>query len=237
MKHGFIAAFAFLLLPLAGRAQEPTFMEAATHPGQGQFYSRALLFASEDDDYATLLKLSYGIVADLALQLDGQYEALNDASDLATGSVRLKYRILQRDLTPLNTWRASILAGAEKAEGIDTAARLGLVTTTILDRHGLNGQVDWTGTPSEPDEFEINVSHLYRIVPAEYAADTKGAWYTMLESLNTVRDNGDYRIDVAPGLLYEAAKWAAEASIRLNVAEEGDPEPDYIAALGLRYLF
>ena len=111
------------------------------------------------------------------------------------------------------------------------------VTTAILGRHGLNGQLDWAGNPSRPDEFLLNASHLYRLFPAEYGPDTTGSWYTILEWLNTINDEGDYSIDVAPGLLYEAWKWAAEAGVRLPVAERAYPEPDYTIEVGVRYLF
>jgi len=225
------------VLPLSTLAQEPAFMEAATHPGQGQFYSRLLFFGSEGDEYAAALKLSYGIIADLALQLDGEHRWLPDESDLTTSTVRLKYRILQKDLSPLNTWRASVLVGADFPEGGDPAPRLGAVTTAILGRHGLNGQIDWTGNQSEPDEFMLNTSYLYRIAPVEYSQTTKAAWYTMLELLNTFHDNSDRYIDIAPGLLYEARRWAAEISIRLPLDESGPRETDYTIEAGVRYLF
>ncbi|MBT8042565.1 MAG: hypothetical protein KJN98_05300 [Pontiella sp.] len=228
-----------LLLPaLCAQAQESTFTGAATHPGQGQLYSRALFMADDNDEYEAHVRLAYGIISRMALVLDGHHEWLSDESDYSSLTARLKYRVLQRDFGPINTWRASIVGGVEFPEYDDPAPHLGAVTTAIINRHGLNGQIDWAGYASDPDEFMVNASHLYRLSPAKYRIDTKGAWYTQLEWLNTIYDNGDYEMYLAPGLLYEARSWAAETGIRLPVAEEGNTaDADITVAAGLRYLF
>lgn len=249
-----------LLLPAAVvicAAQEPAFMDAATHPGRGQLYSRVLLFHSElketdsvraSEETESMLKLAYGLRADLALLADVHLLRTRVAGDTDAGfsfvTLRLKQRVLKKDIGPLNTWRASVLAGADiPGTGSDVAPehvspRLGAVTTAILGRHGLNAQLDWTSRKEEPDLYAINASHLFRIQPAEYATDTAGAWYTMLEILNDVDSDGASRSDVAAGVLYEARRWAAEASVRLPVADHDWPvETDYTVALGLRKLF
>jgi len=243
-----------MLLPLAGAAQEPTFMDAATQPGLGQYYSRLLLSTAEyrengalHEEQAVLAKLAYGLPANLALQLEGEFSSVasdaGDASGFALATVRLKYRFLRRDLGPLDTWRAAFLAGADlpgtrkSLAPDDPAGRLGAVTTAILGRHGLNAQIDWRATPSAADGFALNASHLYRLAPAEYAPDTKGAWYSMLESLNAFDSDGAWRADLAGGLLYEARRWAAEASIRTTAGATGLRENRHLLAAGLRYLF
>jgi hypothetical protein len=241
----FLAANAF--------AQEPTQMEAATHPGTGQFYGRILFSAAEYDQSSVateeqdlLLRLAYGIRPTLALLVDADFrrvDALGVAdSGISTVMVRLKYQVFKRDLGPLNTWRASITGGVgvpgddPPLAPEDPFPQLGVVSTAILGRHGLNGQIDWKGYGGEPDIFELNASHLYRLSPAEYAADTQGAWYTMLESLNQVADNGRSRSDVAAGLLYEARRWAAELSLRLPVHEDDLREYDHQITFGWRLL-
>lgn len=212
-------------------------MSAATQPGQGQMYSRTLFTMEDNDDYMVHGRLVYGIVSKLALQLDAHYEWLTDKDDYSTAAVRLKYRVLQKDFGPINTWRASVVGGIEFLSNDDPATHLAAVTTAIINRQGFNGQIDWTHYDSQPDEVMLNASHLFRITPAKYSAGTKGAWYTELESLNTVYDNGDYEIDLAPGLLYEARKWAAEISLRLPIAGNYYDQPSYTLATGLRYLF
>ena len=232
-------------------------MEAATHPGAGQLYSRLLTFHSEmenadtgleAEESSSKLKLAFGFRSDLALLMDvhalKRKEDGNEDTGFSLVTLRFKQRVLQKDLGPLNTWRASMIAGADipgtrgELAPEHVSPRLGAVTTAILGRHGINGQIDWTSKKGEPDLYAINASHLFRIQPAEYAADTAGAWYTMLELLNDVDSDEASRSDIAAGLLYEARRWAAEASVRLPVADQDWPvETDYTVALDLRKLF
>ena len=212
-------------------------MDAATHPGQGQLYGRALFAVEDGEDYVMRARASYGIVSKLAFQLEADHAWQANESDDSSGTVELKYRVLQNDFSPLNTWRASVIGGVEFISDEDPAPHFGAVTTTIINRHGLNGQIEWAGYNDKPDEVMLNASHLYRIAPARYKAGTKGAWYTQLESLNTLYDDGDYEMDLAPGLLYEARNWAAEISLRLPVAGNCTDQPDYTLATGVRYLF
>lgn len=191
------------LLPLWG--QEPTFMEAATHPGSGQNYSRAVWFDGE-----TVFKHAYGFTARQALL--GEV-SLTDAG-VTGGGVRVKQRFWQWDSGPIDTWRMSVQGGMDWRDGRDPGPRLGVVSTTIRGRHGVNAQVDVNAAVPGKERIALNASHLYRIHPARYTMTTAGAWYTMLESLNTVSPDGDVRGDVAAGLLYEARRWAAEVSLR-----------------------
>lgn len=242
------------LLAVGGYAQEPTFMEAATHPGAGQLYGRLILSSfqyrvasGEVNEFAGLLKLSYGVRPDLAVLIDGDVRRVRAESDTDTGlgsaTLRLKYRFFKRDYSALNTWRASVQGGVGlpgNYAGVSpdhVFVRLGVVSTAILGRHGLNGQVDWTGYAHGADVFSLRGSYLYRISPAVYGPDTRGAWYTMVEWLNEFTDAGAARSDVALGLLYEAPRWACEASVRLPLTEDSARETDFGVALGWRYLF
>lgn len=249
----FAIACAGVVVSLPVRAQEPTFMEAATHPGKNQFYARILLgqwqesIAGEQrQTYRDLLfKASYGLHARLALLLDveGLTVAGNEprTSGIAQASLRLKYRYLQYDLGPVNTVRASLTAGIvipgrEELHDEDQAyPRFGTAVTAILGRHGLNGQLDREERPNQASRTACNISHLYRIAPALYTQHTKGAWYTMLESLNRFDDCGDYQIDTGIGILYEAQRWAAEVAIRLPVDAHGY-DRHALLRVGLRYL-
>lgn len=234
--------------------QEPTYMEAATHPGAGQAYSRLLLSVAERsvagdrvDDRAAELKFAYGLSARLAILLDNEFRDVSYDGGSESGHslavLRLKYRFWKRDLGPLNTWRASILAGVA-VPGVTSAfaprhptPRLGLASTAILGRHGLNAEVEWFGYINDPDVVDINASHLYRISPREYSSTTRGAWYTMVESLNQVADNGDSRSDVAVGILFEAWRWAWEVSVRRPLAEDWPSETDWEITTGCRVLW
>ncbi|AKJ64216.1 hypothetical protein [Kiritimatiella glycovorans] len=251
-----IAAAMLLVTAAAGTAgaQEPTFMEAATHPGADQLYARSIFSAGsyerdgeEVDDLAARLKLAYGLRGTLALLVDADWAHADREGEDETGlrftTLRLKQRVLQRDFGPLNTWRASLLGGAsfpgdhDTGRTGDTFPRFGVVSTTILDRHGFNAHAEWLGYRDEPDAVLLNGSYLYRLVPAEYSAATRGAWYTMTESLNAWTDGGDTRSDAALGLLYEATRWAWEVSLRLPVERGGSYETKYRLATGVRWLF
>jgi len=229
-------------------------MDAGTHPGAGQLYARILVSSSEYEDaeteteeLAAIVKLVHGIRPTLALLAEVELAGLttkdNDETGILWSTFQVKYRLFKKDLGPLNTWMASVFAGLTVPGGMDATAdvdfypRCALVSTAILGRHGLNAEVEWEEYGDEADRFTVNASHLYRLAPFNYAADTRGAWYTMLESLNQLTDAGDSRFDIAAGILYEARRWACEASLRLPI-EQDDwlEEHDYRFTLGFRYL-
>lgn len=237
-------------------AQEPAFMEAATHPGTGRVYSRVLILFEEGaerdveiEEQTARLKLAYGITPDLAALLDADLRRLDRAdfdgaeTGLGDWTLRLKARLLRRDFGPINTWRTSIQAGADipgtnaRLSSHHASPRLGIVSTLILGRHGFNAQLDGTMRVNEPDIAEANASYLYRLAPRQYTAATSAAWYAMFESLNTFREGGDYRADAAAGILYEARRWAWEAALRIPAAQRGGYDFDREIATGLRYLF
>lgn len=195
--------FVSALLPLRG--QEPTFMEAGTHPGAGQNYSRAVWFDGE-----SVFKHAYGFTARQALLAE---VSLMDRG-LSGAGVRFKQRVWQRDTGPIDTWRASVQAGADWRDGREPGPRAGVVLTTIRGRHGFNAQADVNAGVPDRARFALNASHLYRLAPARYTVTTAGAWYTLLESLNWISPDGDARGEVAAGVLYEARRWAAEVSLR-----------------------
>ncbi len=241
------------LLAGAAVAQEPAYMEAATHPAQGQAYVRALGYAAEHDaagpearQQAVELKLAYGVRSSTALLMESEWVRREgdgeSASGFARAGVMLKQRVLRKDLGPLDTWRASVLAGMdlpgedEVREAGHISPRVGVVTTAILGRHGLNGQLDWTGRSDGEDRIRLNGSYLFRLAPATYAADTRGAWYAVAEWLNEATTGGDSRSDAAIGLLYEARNWAAEIELRLPLAQDGLRELRQEVVLGLRWL-
>lgn len=228
-------------------------MDAATHPGAGQFYSRVLVSRSEyaeagtdAESSAVALKLSYGIRSTLALVFEGEFAYLSAGATDETGvrltTLRLKYRLFKRDLGPLNTWRTSILGGIAVPWDMDDSSpdeaypQASVVSTAILGRHGLNGEVKWEGQDQGAARVAVNGSHLYRLSPSEYTATTRGAWYTMLESLNEFTDEGDSRSDVAFGILYEARRWAWELSLRLPVEQDWPRDDHYNVTAGLRFL-
>lgn len=234
-------------------AQEPAYMDAATHPARGQTYLRTLGSAAEYRGegaaarrQALELKLAYGARPSTALLLESEWARAEgggeSAAGFARGAVLVKQRFLRLDLGPLDTWRASVLAGVELPgepdvrESAHVSPRMGGVTTAILGRQGLNGQMDWLGREDGDDRFRLNGSYLYRLAPATYAVDTRGAWYAVAEGLNEFTAGGDLRMDAAIGLLHEARSWTAEMGLRLPLAQGGRPELRQEVVLGLRWL-
>ena len=246
-------AIALLVATITAVAQEPTYMAAATHPGAGQLYSRLLVSQSEyeaaeteTEELAAIVKLVYGLGPTLALLAEAEFASLsatdNDETGMLWSTFQAKYRLFKQDLGPLNTWMASILAGMmvpgdmDATADVDAYPRCALVSTAILGRHGANTELEWQEYGGEPDRFSVNASHLYRLAPVEYTVDTRGAWYTMIESLNQFTDKGDSRFDLAAGILYEARRWACEASLRLPLEQDWPRQEDYELTLGIRYL-
>lgn len=191
-------------------AQEPMFMEAATHPAKGNHYTRALWA-----DDSILLKHAVGLSSSFALLGDLK----TDSEEISEGDVRFKLQILRRDTGPIDTWRTSMTGGASwRLEG-STSARVGVVSSLIRSRHGVNAQLDWNFAEDKMERGQVNASYLYRLSPAQFHAGSKAAWYVMSESLNTVSSDGDLQSDLSGGILLEARRWALEISYRQDGSE------------------
>jgi hypothetical protein len=246
-----------LLLPVVAwsgaLAQEPVYMEAATHPGRGKVTLRLLTVRAVEErgggeerrTTRGVFKGAWGISGRLAALVDAEWDRVRgtaEADGLAKVSLRVKQRIHKRDLGPVDTWRTSLQLGAEIPgdESVHgprrVGGRWGLVSTAIWGRHGWNGEIDWTARSSERDEMEVNASYVFRLAPARYGATTRDAWYAVAESLNQWFEGGSNRHDLALGVLYEATQWAAEVSLRLPVKQEAGIERDVSWAAGVRYL-
>lgn len=183
-----------------------------------------------------------------------------ESDDLHFGDahVMVKHRIWQNDTGPIDTQRISLIAGIDiptgKApfgnEGWDPM--VGIVYTSIQGRHGVNAAARYqfntherddgmptTATDGIEDTAFLDLAYLYRMHPAEFAADSHGAWYLMGELNGTYETNGDIEFMFGPGIMYEARNWVIEASVQVPVAADVDhrPEIDYTIGVGLRILF
>lgn len=263
---------------LPATAQEAINTPAATQPSAGRFVLReqARYLRLDDDpvddldrqiDQLTLVSsLAYGVTGNFSLNLDlsaayrdtdfraaGEREIDRGLSGLAlTG----KLRVYRDDFGPIDTLRASVLAGLEVPVGPDSlgppsvAPMIGAVATYVHGRHGLNAAARWTFTTGEADDpvrpgesladlLRYDLAYLYRVTPAVYTGSTTAALYGVLELNGLYETNGDHQIYLSPGLLYEAQRWAAELSVQIPVYQDLDhrPESDYALVLGLRLLF
>lgn len=194
--------------------------------------------------------------ADLPLSLrdsDGGGNFDDDSGELNAGDLRLlgKWRFWRHDTGPIDTQRASLLFGVQLDTGDGTSllpgfARdstdpiLGAVYTRVTGRHGINAAWESTiSTGGDADDHRYDGAYLFRLAPAQYAADTTGAWYVVGELNGRYASNGDHELLLSPGLMYEARRWTAELSVQLPALQELDhrAELDFGIVLGLRLLF
>jgi hypothetical protein len=254
------------LLPLLlGAVQEPTHAPAATQPSPGQFFSKSRLVLDTWDDAAadghawTFIET---VITGLSPHVSVGIEAavterdVNDTSGMEDLRGWMAWRILQRDLGPVDTQRAALLAGLTLPTGAEALTRdevtpnLGAVFTDIRGRRGINLAAVWefheqaSLSPLYPgetgaDHLRVDAAWLWRLIPAAYGPEYRAAHYFQIEARFDYETNGDRELRLAPGWLLEAPRFALEASLELPVSEELDdrPERSYSLVLGLRYLF
>jgi hypothetical protein len=179
-----------------------------------------------------------------------------DDAGLGDISLSLKWRFWQHDTGAIETKRLALIGGVRAPTG-DTGLSsggvdpfVGAVFTMVHGRHGVNAagrylvSTDGRSDPvvagmGDADLLSLEASYLYRLSPASYAMESAGSLYAVVESFVDYETNGDAEWRVAPGLLWEARRWAAEASVILPLAEdiEHRGKADFGLALGLRVLF
>lgn len=216
----------------------------------------------EIDDLTFWSRLQYGLTRDLSLSLDVPLRAqfaddpLEDEFGVGDVSLAIKKRVFQLDPGPIDTTRLSLSGGVEiptfedpfSSEGFNPF--LGAQMHHIRGRHSLSADLQYMfateGRPNpvragdgEADLLSANGAYLYRIAPAEWQADTHGAWYGLVEANWLYETNGDSELLIAPGVMYEARGWTFEASVGLPVAQDVDerPETDVRVVLGVRFVF
>lgn len=258
-----------LALAQAARAQESIVVPAPTQPGEGRFTLgerfRYLRFDDDDrgtiDQYEAITTLQYGLPANLALSFelpvtirDFEDRTLEGISDM---TALIKWRVWQHDSSPVDTMRLGLSAGARFGSGHDDVSDedvdpyLGAAFMLISGRHGFNVALDYTLTTgggherpimpgdAQADYVHAGLAYLFRIAPEEYTADTDASWYAVLELSANYETNADRELFIAPGILYEARRWAAELSVLIPVAAQVDERPDTEIGViaGLRFLF
>lgn len=250
-------------------AQEAALSWAATQPAKGRITLREQFqytrYDTDDGDVEKFMlntRISLGLSGRLSASMDipvGRERAV-DGSDSTAGlgdiSLGLKYRFWQHDTGAIETNRLSVFGGARLPSGMDDLSSggvdpyVGLVFTRVQGRHGVNAAARYLWTTDglddpvsagmgDADLLTLETSYLFRFSPAEYAADTVGAWYAVVESFVDYETNGDIEWRLAPGILWEARRWAAEASVILPAAQDIDRggETEWGFAAGVRVLF
>jgi hypothetical protein len=229
-----------------------------------RFRSDAEEDARRIEEWTAWTSVAIGLTGDLSLTFEAPlvYRETDGGPDdgthsgLADMTLALKWRFFQKDYGPIDTLRVALLVGTELPSGDDQLSsdsvdpEIGLIATYIRGRHGFGGALRYkftTGAQQDPinagetlaDQIRYDASYLYRAAPAEYAADTHGSLYLVLELNGSQETNGDSQLFLAPGIMYEARSWAAEFSLGLPVWQDlqDRPDADFIFRWGVRLLF
>ncbi len=182
---------------------------------------------------------------------DGEHHA-----GLGDVSIGLKWRFWQHDTGAIETNRLALTGGVRLPSGADGLSSggvdpfVGLVFTTVRGRHGLNASAQYLVTTDGRDDpvapgmgsadlLTLETSYLYRLSPSAYTPETEASLYAVAESFVDYETNGDAEWRIAPGLLYEARRWAAELSVILPVATDVERRSEFGHgfAAGVRILF
>ncbi|TVQ52159.1 MAG: hypothetical protein EA377_10895 [Phycisphaerales bacterium] len=211
--------------------------------------------------------LAYGISSDLSASFelpvvhrsfrDGKGGPRKRDTGIADMNATLKWRIYQDDFGPIDTSRVSLLGGLQIRSGDSEFTSdsydpfVGAVWTYVHGRHGVNAsgrykfntgggtEFNLGGGDGSADALLYDASYLYRLDPETYTAESKGAWYAVVEFNGVYETNGDNELMIAPGIMYEARAWTVEASFQLPIWQELDhrPESRFGMVVGLRLQF
>jgi len=211
----------------------------------------------------TATNVSYGLTGELSASLTFSYidrgdtgAGVYDQEGLGDTDLRLKWRFWQHDPGAISTNRLALVGGVRLPTGTDGLSSggydpyFGLTFTKVKQRHGFNASAfflltsDGLSSPIEAgkgtaDLLTVETSYLYRLSPAAYASDTEGSLYAVVESIAEYETNGDFEWRLAPGILWEAKRYALELSVIVPIAREIDhrARTDWGLSAGLRVLF
>jgi len=274
MRHHH-CALALALCASPALAQEAIFTPAATQPAKDKVYVRQQFkyldyghdptgLDRDIQDFASITNIAIGVTGELSFSATIPLiyretdSPAGDDDQFGIGDMTLlgKWRFWKEDLGPIDTARASIVAGLGVPSYDDDFSSdgwnpiIGAVFTTVLGRHGFNASASWMFTtdseryPVSPgqslaDLLQYDLAYLFRLAPAEYTSETRGAWYLTAELNGDYETNGDNQILFSPGILYEGITFAAELGVQLPVYQDLDhrPESDWAITFGLRFLF
>lgn len=217
------------------------------------------------DELRQMVHAAYGIRPGLVafaetsfVQQDIDAPGPTNGSEAGLGDSMLgmRYRFFRHDPGPIDTVRLALQAVVRVPTGDDAFSSssfnpsLGVNLTSIRGRHGFNASANYTFTTGDTnqrlrpgdslaDHLRLTGAYLYRAAPASYADSSEDAWFAQIEVLSDIETNGDASLDIAPGVLYEARRWAGEFSVLLPVADDVDDRlrREVGLAIGVRLLF
>lgn len=215
------------------------------------------------DEFIMLTQIAYGISRNVGIQFDvpmvyrdvsvGSAGGPDDQFRIADMTALVKWRVYQNDFGPTETMRFSLIGGLQipgnsdftmdASDGIDPI--IGAVFSTVKGRHGFNADALWefyTGNDRDEgksDSLRYDASYLYRLSPAEYTAESTGAWYAVAEINGYYDANGDHEVFLSPGIMYEDRAFTLDATIMIPIYQDLDyrAETDIIVGIGIRISF
>jgi hypothetical protein len=220
------------------------------------------------DVYTASTSLWYGITRDIALGFEVPVTYYDPSFEhkrftqtglgFADMPLTFKWRPLKHDIGPLSTIMFAINGGIELPSGYDGYSSnsfdpfVGAALTVVADRHGFNqsvsykfqGDADWflyarRAGDGDADALRFDTSYLYRLHPSEFSKTANAGTYLQVEFNGLYETNGDLEMLMGVGLLYEAPKWAVEATVAAPVGANARQrqEADIVFTIGFRYLF
>lgn len=209
--------------------------------------------------------LNFGIAPDLSASIRFPVEqrwqsegAFSGEESFGIGDLTtlLKWRVWRNDTSPLDTQRLAVFGGLEWPLGQSEfssdsfAPIVGAAYTQVSGRHGINVSGAWKFTTDgdenplvagggQADLLRYDAAYLFRLDPARYTAETKGAWFAVFELNGLYETNGDHEVFLSPGIMFEAQSWVLEFSVQLPAVQRLNhrPETDFVLGFGLRFLF
>lgn len=222
---------------------------------------------TEGEDVTILNSVALGLSGELGIQFDLPYRFRDveglaggeevDTSGLFDSDISLKWRVWKHDLGPVDTARLALVGGAQLPTGADRFSSdsvdpfLGAAFMYIGGRHGFGASARWLFTTggvdgpsvlpgdSTEDVLELDGAYLFRLAPEVYGEDFVASWYAVAEVSTIYETNGDLEAFFAPGILYEAPRFALEANVQVPIGQDlsSRPEREVIVTVGLRVLF
>ena len=212
--------------------QEANLSVAATQPAKGSItwreqvrFTRYELSDRDIDQLVVNTRLTLGLTGAVSAWADVPVIAERDRSDMAPNnnglgdvSLGLKWRFWQHDTGAIETKRLAAFGGVSLPTGEEGLSSdgfdpfVGLVYTMVHGRHGVNAS-------------------------ARYRVNTDGTDAALGPIGAGMGSDAEWRI--APGLLWEARRWAAEVSVILPAASdiEERAETEFGLVAGIRVLF
>ena len=222
---------------------------------------------TDGEDVTIVNSVALGLSGELGVQFDLPYRFQDvdglpggqavDTSGLLDSEISLKWRVWKADLGAVDTARLALIGGAQLPTGADRFSSdsvdpfVGAAFMYIGGRHGLGASARWMfttggvdGAPLLPgdtthDVLDLNGAYLFRVAPEEYGEDFVASWYAVAELSAVYETNGDVEAFFAPGVLYEAPRFALEANVQVPIGQDlsSRPEREVIVTVGLRLLF